>query len=1156
MQWLLAPLILIASSVLTQKPPRTTAAEANTAQPPHASQTTTQPSDTGQPIPSNGHDAWELLWRFASGEQGQNGGGKDQRQTGPALSKVDLGNLLNGFDTDFIIATLADPIESHVPEDFDRSLEAIEAAMAASGYSLSRFDLPWRTPQEAQVPQERVLPDATLRPGVLLFFKAPTRNDPTPRLFLVFAVGETPTAGIHKAAFLDALNQANKICAVARCSRRAAGGPIRILGPTFSGSAQSLSMALEPYLEATYDTVKIISGSATAPNLASDFTPIASHMNPKGFETVVHDDKDTLTAVYGYFQEHCHALPKEFGILYEEGTGYGSASSHWLLKDKLLTAIPFPFGIYELQTAAPQSQTTPQPPQLNQSDDTLYPVLTPENAGRDIVPAFSSLKKAIADRVLSSDLETVAEMNLKYVGIIASNVKDTVFLAQQIRTHIPNIVVFVLDNDALYLNSEVVNDLTGMLVASTYPLFPTSQLFSGDRRIGFIFSSQQQEGTYNAFLALLGDDSEMLDYYKTISLPVDSDKPPVWLTVVGSTEFWPIGAIDASETSDAAHGELHSAVTGTTTAVSPSLNDGLEPRILKLVLLTVGALCIYVSIIRLFAGLGLDVHLPSGALREVIPPFGYAHSYYTFALLLILGEVFALSALAVALPLNALSEYFYASWWIQKWIMLVAIALVPICVDHGLRVAIEFAREKQFDERFAAFIAAFMPLAWLGLLLWFGVAETKQQESSVSWLDRAAALRFTNIESGISTFRPLFLIGLAALCVAYGALRRLKLGEQLFTNPGTTGPRFFGFEDSPSFQGLRVYEDHISGLIRMISLGGKPGRAATAILIVLALVVVWWLFRPLGNQPFGWPFIYSFEVRQFNWLFIVAFLAVYLEIAHSAVRCALCWHYFHALLRRLSQSPLVEDFARIGGQAKDDQDSTPRLQLSMPEATFTSLFLSVGAADEVAQCDAVAWPIRQRAKRLKTEFDTAIKSGRSGCADMVRAMAGLSAEICSYIEPFSPLRLPANPTLESEQAMLCCRRFLATRVVHYCWIMMVEFRNWFIFTGSGLFLMLMAVSSYPFINDDYLLRFSWVALLAAVSLAVSLLVQINRDKVLSLLSGGTPGRIDWNWDFFSRLLIYGVLPILGLLGIQFPATLSGISHLIQTAFGGAAGLKG
>jgi hypothetical protein len=62
--------------------------------------------------------------------------------------------------------------------------------------------------------------------------------------------------------------------------------------------------------------------------------------------------------------------------------------------------------------------------------------------------------------------------------------------------------------------------------------------------------------------------------------------------------------------------------------------------------------------------------------------------------------------------------------------------------------------------------------------------------------------------------------------------------------------------------------------------------------------------------------------------------------------------------------------------------------------------------------------------------------------------------------------------------------------------------------------------------------------------------------VLSLLSGGTPGKIDWNWDFMSRLLIYGLLPILGLLGIQFPATLSGISHLIQTAFGGAAGLKG
>ena len=1176
---LLAPLILVATSILVYSPSRTAPPESHSPMAlPASALGTAQPDDYGPPILSNGHDAWALLWRFASGEQApyaagtssissdEGGAHKTERQgkavrqppmPSPALGMTYLRARLEAFDTDFIIATVADPIESHAQEDFDRSLEAIQAALATSHYSLSRFDLPWRNPlhQEAELPQERKLPDATLRPGVLLFFKTPTKEDPKPRLLLVFAVGETPTGGIHKTAFIDALKQANAICGVAPCSRRRSGRPIRILGPTFSGSAESITVALQPYLSQNHDTVRIISGSATAPNLTADFQPIASYIKPKTFETVVHDDRDTFDAIYNYLEKHCHSLPKEFGILYEEGTGYGSTSS-LVVKRTGLTEIPFPFGVSELHAASSNSQTTFQVGQLSQDGEAIYPVLTPQNAGHDIVPAFSSLKQAIADRALSTALNTIQEMNLKYVGILATNVRDTVFLAQQIRRHISNIVVFVLDNDSLYLNSEVVNDLTGMLIASTYPLFPTSQLFSGRRQIGFIFSSQQQEGTYNALLALLDNDSEMLDYYNTVRLAPNSGKPPVWLSVVGSTQLWPVGAVEASETSDGAGDELHRARRLPTTAGDPpSLNDGLEPRLLKILLLFLGVSCIYVALVRLCVFLGRKLSLPSGALGEVIPSFEHAQRYYAFALLVILGTLFALTYFAFALPVKELPDYFRFPWWIKTWIAAVAVVLVPVVLLHGYFVLLEFIKERELDEGFAALVVTGAPVAWLGLLLWFGLAKTTTDQWNVSWLAPAAALRFTNIESGISVFRPLFLIDIAGLCVAYGAMRRLKLGEQLFANFGSQVPRFFGFDKSSSFQGLQDHEDRISALIRTVSLGGYKGRPLTGLLIGLAFLFVWWLFRPLGNRPFGWPFVYSFEAQQFNWLFIIAFLAVYMEIAHSAVRCALCWSHFRALLHQLSQSPLVDDFARIGDEAKNDQDPTPQLQLSMPEATFTSLYLSVEAADRLALCAAVVPRIRDQAKRLKAEFDAAVQNGRPGCADLVRAMAALSADISEGLEPFSPLRLPASPTLESEKAMLYCRRFLATRVVHYCWIMMVEFRNWLIFTGSGLFLMLMAVSSYPFINGDYLLRFSWVALLVGVSLAVTLLVQVNRDKVLSLLCGGTPGKIDWNWEFFSRLLIYAVLPILGLLGVQFPTTLSGISHLIQVVFGGAAGLK-
>ncbi len=1149
--WLVAAFVTLAASTLTYRPELQLPIQANAAAPPGA-----QEPDSVQARSSNGHDAWALLWKFVEGPPfGDSAERRPQSSYrwaahDAAESRAFLHEHLAGYDTDFIIATVADPIESHAQDDFDRSMHAIEAALGAIGYSLSRFDLPWKTPSHQQVEgaEERALPNATFRPGVMLFFKA-GEGGHRPQLLLVFAVGETPNAGIHKAAFFNAVRQANDVCQVANCPRRAGNGAMRILGPTFSGSMQSLQTALDDYLKPNRDTVVMISGSATA-------TELAPSSERETFETTVHNDRETLDAVYRYLHDHCRAQAREFGILYEEGTGYGTASKELLQEDvrhkcprcdpRRIAKIPFPFGISELSAESARNDAADLT--RLQAGERTATVLTPENAGHDIIPVFSSLKQADADRALSALLATIQQLNLKYVGILATNVRDTIFLAQQIRTHTPNIVVFVLDNDSLYLNGEVVHDLRGMLVASTYPLFPDSEIFSADHETQFIFSSQQQEDTYNALLALLKNDSAMLDYYTPQPASNRRPQPPVWLTVVGSTQVWPVGIIETPGFG------LHRAG-GAPPQIRPRvLNDGLQPRVLKLILLFIGAVSIYAAAIRLFRRFGY-LALPSSAMREVIAPFQRAQNYYLFALFMILAILFSLVCLTFVLPVSALPGYFHFSWWIRPWMLLVYAFLIAAIMFHGYAVINRFNPGRDLDEHFAAIIATVLPLFWLVLLFWFGWAEAATAEGSIFWLAPAAALRFANVGSGISTFRPLFLIGMAALSVAYGALRRLRLGEQLFANIGPDGaPCFLGFE-SPSFSRLRVCEEQISRLISTVSLGGPRGRPLTAMLFVMAFVVVWWLFRPLGNAPFGWPFVYSFEASQFNWLFIIAFLAVYLEIAHSAMRCALCWRGFKAFLHRLSHSPLVEDFAYVGRAASTDQNPTPRLQLSMPEATFTSLYFSVEAADQLAQCGALAAPIRREAQSLKTQFDGAVRGGREGAFSLIRSMARLSGEICAGLEPFSPMRLPESPACAEQQAALRCRYFLATRVVHYCWIMLVEFRNWLIFTAAGLFLMLMAVSSYPFINEDALLRFSWVALLAGISLAVTLMVQINRDKVLSLLSGGTPGKIDWNWEFMSRLLIYGVLPILALLGIQFPATLSGLSHLIQTVLGGASGLK-
>ena len=98
-------------------------------------------------------------------------------------------------------------------------------------------------------------------------------------------------------------------------------------------------------------------------------------------------------------------------------------------------------------------------------------------------------------------------------------------------------------------------------------------------------------------------------------------------------------------------------------------------------------------------------------------------------------------------------------------------------------------------------------------------------------------------------------------------------------------------------------------------------------------------------------------------------------------------------------------------------------------------------------------------------------------------------------------------------------------------------QNLVYFVMVGLLLMLLAVISYPFQPTDLLLLYNWSIILAFVALTLVVFVQIDRDTVLSLLSGTTPGRVTWNRAFVYRILTYVILPVSALLGAQFPDVL-------------------
>ncbi|MEY2934973.1 MAG: hypothetical protein RL033_5722, partial [Pseudomonadota bacterium] len=169
------------------------------------------------------------------------------------------------------IATIPDPVDSGLGYQFETSLQALrrglETPVEATSPGLSapvffrdRSWLPW---DDRAVPdgERRASEDCRLStPGILLFRGA---NSERPALAALLLVGETPTTGLRRAAMASALSLFEAIDS----TQHAAGEPhsLRVLGPFFSGSAQSLRLALQSWLQEKrrHFDVQVMTGTAT-----------------------------------------------------------------------------------------------------------------------------------------------------------------------------------------------------------------------------------------------------------------------------------------------------------------------------------------------------------------------------------------------------------------------------------------------------------------------------------------------------------------------------------------------------------------------------------------------------------------------------------------------------------------------------------------------------------------------------------------------------------------------------------------------------------------------------------------------------------------------------------------------------------------------------
>ncbi len=446
-----------------------------------------------------------------------------------ARKKIDEVYQESKYQLSFLVATLPDP-RSVYSGSFDFLLAAMRRAMEKEGYAFNSHWFPWSEKKETL----RSSGPETREPGLLLFRqespKTPGGEAETWVLKVVLIVPENPHSGVQKDTFRKALNliahYQEKDTAPSSGEQQVR---VDIVGPTYSGSTASLRMAVEQVArKKTNWSFRIVSGTATSPANEKLFSN-SRYEKRISFRTLMANDDVYAGEILTWLKDKYKIKPGNivwlvetslFGMTYREMGG---------------TIIPFPMHIRHTRTAFARAKQTAA--EKEGAPATVLELSLAESQADTFTPApFDPvLSTRRAEMVLANILTTISKKRTEAMGIIATETKDKLFLAEVIHRYAPDMRLFTTDADLLLAHPDYKLYCHGMLVASTYPPIPyvdeSNNDTQGDEkhvsRSLLQFPSDAARGIFEAVLTL-------------IKAKHEPDLRGVWLSVVGNQSLWPL----------------------------------------------------------------------------------------------------------------------------------------------------------------------------------------------------------------------------------------------------------------------------------------------------------------------------------------------------------------------------------------------------------------------------------------------------------------------------------------------------------------------------------------------------------------------------------------------------------------------------------------
>ena len=1118
-------------------------------------------------------------------------------------TKWGLPAKLDGVSVTAMIATIPDPVHTHLALAFDRTIDSMLQAAADNGYVSSYYWLPWkhrhgelRSAEVESGEEEGHEPEREKLPGLVILKYLPQgdmAHDSRPFLKVVylFLVAETPTEGVDGFQLQNAIKYENDLRQLLSDQHfsRGGNGHISIIGPLYSGSWESLHAGLE-YARTNYTWTGPFHVAAVTSTMPFADTP---EMEYKSFGE---DRQFAMQTLFKLSKESGYDL-RRFAVLSEDDTAFGNVESFEIGKYDV-QSIRFPREISLLRNA----QVTVATADDRGSIPSPYLRFSlKDNSAHDSVPQFSREHTPLSQEAeMMAIARELRRFRIQFAIILASNALDQIFLAQSLHRACPDTKLVFLLSDLLF-EREIDNvPFIGSIALTPYPLI-------GLRTAGRAYPTSTSEAVFNAVSysfcdGLLNETCQqksdaksrrpILQGYRNLANPAVK-RPALWATTIGSDGYYPLGIVSI---------ELGAARTCDNPRFLPSLDAASKSnpviiypsRAWDVLCLAVCAFCILHCVMLLMADFWSpftrDLAIGSNdqprrrsAFIHVATAMLFSMSFAVTTPILRLARVFPVSPVSelgsIATLLAGVCGIVLTFWKTRHYIGWVKPAL-------SKRSKSSWHIREFFDRN------AYL---WFNLMTWTALAGVAFIWAAVCWesssrtafVGLSFCYRSLNPGSGVSPLVPVILLLFGWYAWAVLQTRRLRFSENGRPwMPGETEQpednRFFVSDEELARCEIPrdscLYRNIICLLITrqaLCRLGRFKRRTCLVIDCFLiaagAGLLVWFgVFTPISSlDHFLWA---TGPGRSDLYERLVGLLLFPLLAAGICgwLRMIFIWGALkRGLLERLENLPIRFAFTRLkamgwmtmlrrGALQEQWRDMARGVESMRQILNEPDLKRSVSEADhetlQGANSDLLETIRQVRGQFASASGAAAVKRDYEYMREIEWRFAIFAKELlCSLLIPYwknlrtglveSSDRSVGRGEAADPPWILAAEEFLAIRYISLIRAVLTNLRYLMFFGSISFVLAILAWNSYPFQPRQY---GDWLftALLAILGCGVVyVLAQMHRNRILSRITD--TGANELGWDFYLRVISFGVFPVLTWVAYQFPDVGSVIYRIIQ-----------